>query len=440
MLEKYLSRTLNSKRFWEESKKIIPSGVFRNWYFFQPYPFYVARASGSRIYDVDGNEYIDFNNNASALILGHSHPKILSAIEGVMQRGIISAIGPTELDYKYAEIIREANPCAKKLRVSPSGTEAVMYSTRIARAYTKKNKIAKFEGAYSGSSDFLAFGENPPAEAPLPPTATLDTEGVPEVVAKYAITLPWNNIPSTEKIIKENRKDLAAVIVDPCVRAMAPPQDDFLKAVREITAENDVLLVMDEVVSGFRLSHTGAYGYWGIVPDVVVYGKIIGGGFPIGAFASTEEIMSLTEPEKGKTRVPHSGTFSAHPFAIAAGYATLQELKKHPQIYDRINRYGDRIRKGLSEIFGEKRVPAVASGYASLFRTFFTDKKILRNYRDVVKSKKQLESLFRLELMSRGVFLALWSNVSAAITEKDVETMLKAAEESVDSMANLIKS
>lgn len=439
-MEKYLSRTPNSKHFWEKSKKFIPAGVFRNWYFFQPYPFYIARANGPRIYDVDGNEYIDFNNNASALILGHSHPKILSAIKGVMQRGMISAIGPTELDYKYAEMVSEANPCAERLRVSPTGTEAVMYSTRIARAYAKKNKIAKFEGAYAGSSDFLVFGENPPADAPLPPTVTLDTEGVPEIVARYGITLPWNDIPYMEKIIKENREDLAAVIVDPCVRAMAPPQDGFFKALREITAENDVLLIMDEVVSGFRLSYTGAYGYWGIIPDIVVYGKIIGGGFPIGVFASTEEIMNLTDPEKGKARVPHSGTFSAHPFAIATGYATLRELKEHSEIYDRINRYGDKIRKGLSEIFEDKKVPALASGYASIFRALFTDEKILRNYRDVAKSKKQLENLFRLELMSRGVFLALWSNVSAAITESDIEATLKAAEESVESMANLINS
>jgi len=433
-LERYLSRTPKSRRIWEESKKLIPDGVFRNWYFFKPYPFYVAWAKGSRIYDIDGNEYIDFCNNASSLILGHAHPRVLSAIKSVAEEGLFSSIGPTELDYKYAEMISKANPCVEKIRVTTSGTEAVMYATRLARAYTKKNKIAKFEGQYSGSSDFTNFSATPPADAPLPPTPVLDTEGIPDVVTKYQISLPWNDIYTTEDIIKKERMNLAAVIVDPCMRAIAPPEKDFLKTLREITSKNDILLIADEVVSGFRLSYKGAYGYFGIVPDIVVYGKNAGGGFPLGVFASNDEIMSLVSSEKGKAKVPHSGTFSGHPFAIAAGYATLCELYEHPEIYDRINRFGDKIRKGLLEIFKEKKVNAIACGYASIFQIFFTEKRVIKNYRDIIDSRKQLENIFRLELISRGIYTGLWSNISAAITEDDVELALKVAADVIDAM------
>jgi glutamate-1-semialdehyde 2,1-aminomutase len=358
----------------------------------------------------------------------------LSAIESVAKDGLLSPIGPTELDYKYAEMIRKANPCAEKIRVTTSGTEAVMYATRLARAYTKKNKIAKFEGQYSGSSDFTYFSVTPPEDAPLPPKSILDTEGIPNEVTKYQVSLPWNDIYTTENIIKRERKNLAAIIVDPCMRAIAPPEKDFLKALREITSENDILLIVDEVVSGFRLSYKGAYGYFGVVPDIVVYGKIAGGGFPIGVFASNEEIMSLVSSERGKARVPHSGTFSGHPFAIAAGYSALCELYEHPEIYDRINMFGDKIRKSLLEIFEEKKVNAIICGYASIFRIFFTEKRVIKNYRDIIDSGKRLEEAFRLELISRGVYTSLWSNLSAAITEEDVKLTLRAAADAIEAV------
>lgn len=433
-LEEYLSRTQKSRHIWEESKKLIPDGVFRNWYFFKPYPFYVVRAEGSRIYDVDGNEYIDFCNNAGSLILGHAHPRVVSAIKSVIEKGLLSSIGPTELDFKYAEMIHRANPCAEKIRVTTSGTEAVMYATRLARAYTRKNKIAKFEGQYSGSSDFIYFSVTPTIDSPLPPTPVLDSEGIPSTVTDYQISLPWNDIHTTENIIKKERKNLAAVIVDPCMRAITPPEKDFLKALREVTSENDILLIADEVASGFRLSYRGAYGYFGLVPDIVVYGKIAGGGFPLGVFASNEEIISLVCSEGGKVRVPHSGTFSGHPFAIEAGYATLCELYEHPEIYDRINIFGNRIRKGLSEIFEDNKLDAIVGGYASIFRIFFTEKKLIMSYRDIADSVKRLEEAFRLELISRGIYMSVWSNLSAAITKDDVELMLEAAGNAIRSV------
>lgn len=429
----YFSKTTKSRELWEKSRMVLPGGVPRNWHFYKPYPIFISHADGSKIYDVDGNEYIDYDNNAGALILGHNHPKIVSAIKNWIETGILVGVAPTETVYKYAEKICSANPIAEQIRFTTCGSEAVMFATRLARAYTKRKKIAKFEGHYIGHTDLVYYNETPSQDTPEPPVATPDSMGIPiEIIREYCVSLPWNDEEKTEKIIKTFKDELAAVVVDPCMRAIAPPKEGFIKFIREVTEKYDVLLIFDEVVSGFRLSYRGAYGYFGVTPDIVVYGKVIGGGFPIGAFASSREIMKLVDPEGDTVLVPHSGTFSAHVFAVAAGYETLNILSSAPEIYDKLNRYGDLIRNRLTELFNEYNIPAIASGYASIFRIFFTHLKRINNYRDALSADKKLNNRFKMELLKRGVFFPkLWYNISNAISDYDLKYTFTAFEEAI---------
>jgi glutamate-1-semialdehyde 2,1-aminomutase len=378
------------------------------------------------MWDVDGNEYIDYVNNMGPLILGHKNPRVLSAVKEQMDHAFLEG-GPSELELELAEKITELYPCAEHVQFYPSGTEACMNAIRVLRAHTGKEKIAMFEGGYHGSSD-----------------SVFDTKGVPKDLLNKLIYIPYNDTEAAERIIRENRKDLAMVFAEAVLKDIVP-KDGFLKALREFTQENDVPLAFDEVVTGFRLAAGGVQARFGVVPDLVVLGKIIGGGFPCGGVASSREIMSQysfkngTEMEAKKPNVEHPGTFNDHKITMAAGLATIKELT--PQAYDHLDKIGMDLRSGLKGICADLGIKAQITGMGSIFHIYFTDREVID-----AKSAKSADPLliryFDLAMLVEGVNLpkAHCSYCSVPMTDSDVKLTLQAMEKTLSKIKPMIKA
>ncbi len=422
----YAKVTSKSKRLYKRACRSLPSGNTRTVLFFSPYPAYAKRATGSRIWDVDGNERMDYCYNFTVLVLGHNHPKVIEAIGDQLSLGTVFG-APTELEVMLAEEIRKRAPHSEQVSFSVTGTEAVMNAVRLARTYTGRDKIGMCQGAYHGSYDSVYTA----------------SAGIPQDTSKNTIaTLPFNNTEVFEEIVRKNRKELAAVLVEPVHRCI-PPKEDFLKAVREITEENEVLLIFDEIITGFRLSRGGASEHYRVAPDLVTYGKIIGGGFPVSALAGRKEIMNLFSFEKAAsetkvTRLPHSGTFNAHPVAVAAGLATLGQLT--PRAYEHINKLGKMIREGLTKLSADSGIPYRVVGTGSLFHVFFTQDEVF-DHTSASQSDSRLLAQLDLDLLTRGVYLAPahFSCVSTANTAEDVKLTLEAASQSLRSLKRIVR-
>jgi len=425
ILEEYKAQNPGSLSVWEKAKRVLPSGNTRSALYWPPFPLCLRRGRGSHNWDVDGNMRIDFNFNNTTLILGHNHPGVVEAAKAQWEKGTVLG-APTETEPRLAEELTRRLRGADRVRFTPSGTEANMQAARVARAVSGKPLLAKCVGAYHGSWDAV----------PLTP----DTVGIPQAVKDCTVYFPFNDAEAAEKVIKKHRHELAAVIVEPTMRDMTP-KPGFLQAVREATEENDVLLIFDEVIS-FRLSHGGAQAHYGITPDITTMGKIIGGGFPVGAYASTEEVLSplsIQAAELSDTASPmlgFSGTFNAHPLAMAAGLAVMKELK--PEIYKRLARMGDTMRDGLKEALAGEGVTAHVGGVGSLFSVAWTDREVV-DHETSRTADRALFTLFNLGMMNRGVFILGHPNVSAVQTEEELEKALLAAGETVAEMKPTIK-
>ncbi|RLI14581.1 glutamate-1-semialdehyde 2,1-aminomutase, partial [Candidatus Bathyarchaeota archaeon] len=321
MLNSYVSKTSKSKALYERAKKVLPAGVSYAIRYFEPYPFYTARAEGSKLFDVDGNEYVDFWLGHTALILGHSPPAVVEAVRKQLERG--THFGTShELEVKLAEKIVKMVPSAEMVRFTNSGTEANMYATRLARAYTGKNKIAKFEGGWHGGYDALHKGVRYPFDIP-------ESAGLTEGALRDTIVLPFNDLEGVEEKLKNER--VASIVIEPVLGAGGgiPAEREFLKGLREFCDENDILLIFDEVITGFRLAPGGGQEYYNVIPDITVFGKILGGGFPIGAFCGRRDIMERINNliyERPHYSF-HGGTFAANPMSMIAGLATLEILE-----------------------------------------------------------------------------------------------------------------
>jgi len=396
---------------------------------------------GARLWDVDGNERIDFNFNNTTLVLGHNHPAVVAAAEEQLGRG--TTLGaPTEVELALAEeLIRRLG--ADKVRFTPSGTEANIQAVRLARSYTGKEKIAKCEGAYHGSWDAVDISVAPPLDRAGPreaPRSVRQHEGIPQGVLDNTLVFPFNDAEAAEALVKRHRDDLAAVIVEPVQRDM-PPRPAFLETLREVTERYGVLLIFDEVIS-FRLSPGGAQRLYGVTPDITTLGKIIGGGFPVGAYASTDEVMkplAIPEtrfPDLKAARLGFSGTFNAHPVTMAAGLAVMKELR--PPVYERMAALGRRMREGLRSILGEEGVTAHVGGVGSFFHVIWTREEVV-DYRTAATGDPAISRYLSLDLMNRGIYLLGHPNVSAVTTEKDVETALAAVRESVKALRPIIE-
>ena len=424
----------NSLRLFENLKKVVAGGVNSavrsvGW---TPCPIAIKHATGSTITDVDGNEYIDYNLAYGPLILGHSNKAIKEAVLAQLDKGWLYG-APYELELDLAEKIVKAVPCAESVQLSTSGTRAVLNAIRLARAYTGKEKIVKFEGHFHGGSDDVLWSVGPPLEVIGPernPIKISASSGIPSSKSEDVIVLPWNNLPALETTIKRCKNDIAAVITEPylCNCGCIPPNEGYLEALRELTEENDIILIFDEVITGFRLALGGAQEYFGITPDLVTLGKALGGGFPISAVAGRQDLMELVASRK----VFFGGTFNGSSVCVAASLATLTELEKG-YVYEHINNIGGYLIKELNKLFEDYGIEALVQGHPSVWSIFFTGLEQVRNYREACTSDAKKHLQFQRELLTRGVYTHPSARehcfISAAHTKEQIEKTIEAAED-----------
>lgn len=423
MTEEYASKTPKSKSLYERAKKVIPAGVSYGIRYFEPYPFYTAKAKGSKLYDVDGNEYVDFWLGHTALILGHSPPPVMKAVKKQLDNGTIYGTSH-ELEVELAEQVVKMVPSAEMVRFTNSGTEANMYATRLARAYTGRNKIAKFEGGWHGGYDALHAGVKYPFDVP-------ESAGLTTGATQDTILLPFNNLGEVKKRLKN--EEVASILAEPVLGSGGgvPAEKEFLKGLRELCDEKDILLIFDEVITGFRLAPGGGQQYYGITPDITVLGKILGGGFPVGAFCGTREIMERLDSlvYKRPHYSFHGGTFTGNPITMTAGLATLRILEDGCLI-TKLNNLGDKTRKRLSETFEASGVDAQVTGAGSLFNVHFTKEEVKDAH---AASRADKDKLFgyNMKLITEGIFLLPTHNgaLSSAHSEADIDKLISKSEE-----------
>lgn len=416
-----------SRALFNEAKKVIPGGVnspVRAFKSIAHQPLFIDRAEGSRVYDVDGGSYIDYVCSWGALILGHAHPRVVEALGEAAGRG--SSFGaPTALETEMAELIVEAVPSVEQVRMVNSGTEAVMSALRLARGYTKRDKVIKFGGCYHGHCDsFLIRAGSGAATLGLP-----DSPGVTAGTASDTILLPYNNIEAVKEAFTEMGPEIAAVVVEPVAGNMGLvlPEAGFLEGLRQVTEEHGALLIFDEVITGFRVGPGGAQDYFGVYPDLTTLGKVIGGGLPVGAYGGKAEIMSHLAPAGP---VYQAGTLSGNPMAMAAGVETLKQLKE-PGFYEQLAEKRKKLASGLSEAAAGQGIEINQAGIGSMFCTFFTGGPVI-DFDSAGSSETEQFKVFFRELLRCGVYIAPsqfeTGFVSAAHSEADIEETVSAAE------------
>jgi glutamate-1-semialdehyde 2,1-aminomutase len=368
-------------------------------------PLYLARGKGSRFWDVDGKEYIDFFTGSGANFLGHDHPAIKRAIHEALDVGVICN-GETEYHSQLATLVSDAVPCAEKVRFANSGTEATMGAIRIARGYARKPKILKFEGHFHGMHDYLWWNcsagvgaiREDGTVAPLP-----DSDGMPDAMADLVVVVPFNDLAAFERAVAAHRHELAAVILEPISYNMGciPADPDFLKGVRRICTEQGLVLIFDEVLSGFRMCRGGAQEYYGVTPDLCTLAKALGGGVPIAAVCGKTDVMSVLNPV-GRTIM--SGTYTGHLTAVMPAIACQQELAK-PEFYAHITRLADRLYGGIREALKVTGVPGVLQGIGARFGLYLGVTEPVTTYRQAVKTNREMEVKFILGCVKRGLYI-----------------------------------
>ena len=388
----------NSVKLYKKAVDLVPGGVNSPVRAFKSVnreaPIFVKKGEGCRIWDEDDNEYIDYICSWGPLILGHNHPKVIEEVKKIIENG--SSYGlPTKYEVDLAELIVDIVPSIEKVRLTTSGTEATMSAVRLARAYTQRNKILKFEGCYHGHSDALLVKSG----SGLLTDGYQDSNGITDGVLKDTLTLPFGDIEKVKKILEN--KDIACVIVEPIPANMGliETHKEFLLELKEITKKTGTLLIFDEVISGFRLALGGAQEFFGITPDLTTLGKIIGGGYPVGAFGGKKEIMDLVAPVG---RVYHAGTLSGNPIASKAGFATLTYLKENKSIYKDLEEKTKYLVKNIEILAKKYSVNICVNSIGSLFTIFFNDKKV-ENLEDSLKSNTENFSIYFNTMLENGV-------------------------------------
>jgi len=413
----YVSQTPNSRMLYERARKVLPGGVSYSVRYFEPYPFYTARADGSRLYDVDGNEYVDYWLGHTALILGHRHPIVMDAVRKQLQKGTLYGTCH-ELEIKLAEQVAKMVPNVRMTRFTNSGTEANMYAIRLARAYTRRDKIAKFEGGWHGGYDALQVSVKYPFDIP-------ESAGMTTGATQDTIVLPYNNIEGVKERLR--RKDVACIIIEPVLGAGGgvPAEKGFLQGLREYCDDKGILLIFDEVITGFRLAPGGAQQYYDVEADMIVLGKILGGGFPIGAFCGCDKIMERLDNivYQRPNYSFHGGTFAANPMTMTAGLATLKMLEDG-RLIDRLNETGSKVREELLEIFDTHNIDVQLTGAGSIFNVHFTKERVNDAIAAYRADRKKLIS-YDLALMSNGLFFLPTHNgvLSTEHSKADVEKL-----------------
>ncbi|KAF5409912.1 MAG: Glutamate-1-semialdehyde 2,1-aminomutase [Candidatus Methanogasteraceae archaeon] len=421
-----MTTTTQSKKVYEEARKLIPGGVSSPVRAIKPYPFYTASAEGSVVTDIDGNRYIDYVMGYGPLILGHAHPAIKDAVAGQLERGWLYGT-PIEAELKLASKIAAIYPSIEMMRFVSSGTEATMSALRLARGYTGRNKFLKIEGGFHGAQDAALVKAGSGATT----HGTPDSLGVPPDFTKHTLQVPYNDIETMTEAIESNRGDLAAVILEPVLGNIGPilPAPGYLESVRKITEENDVLLILDEIITGFRLAMGGAQERFGIVPDMTTLGKIVGGGFPFGVFGGKKEIMELISPSGG---VYQAGTFSGNPVSVTAGLAVLDVLEGE-DVHRRLELAGNELRAALQDLVADRKLSYSVAGIASMFKVFFGDAP--HNYQEALSCDKEGYLRFFHRMLKSGVFLPpsqFETNfISIAHTGGDLDMTIAAYEENL---------
>lgn len=418
-----------SQELFESAKSLIPGGVNSPVRAFKAVggnPIFIKKAKGSKIYDVDGNSYVDYVLSWGPLILGHAHPKIIKALKAAAEKGT-SYGAPTKLEIDLADLILKAYPSMDKVRMVNSGTEAVMSAIRAARGFTKRDIAVKFEGCYHGHADGLLVKAGSGAATFGMP----DSAGVPEEYAKNTLTLPFNDVEAFKTAIEKNWSLIACIIVEPVAGNMGCvlPKPGFLETMRELTEKYGIVLIFDEVMTGFRVSYGGAQEYYKVKPDMTCLGKVIGGGLPVGAYGGKNEIMSMISPDGP---VYQAGTLSGNPLAMTAGIETIKILSAKSS-YKKLERLAVFLEKGLVSASKKAGVPAKLYRAGTMFCTYFTDKEVT-DYQTAKKSDTEKFARFFRGMLNRGVYLAPSQFeagfISLAHTENDIEKTIKAAYES----------
>jgi glutamate-1-semialdehyde 2,1-aminomutase len=419
-------KTATSKKLFRQAQRLIPGGVNSPVRAFRSVggtPLFVAKAAGATVTDADGNTFLDYVSSWGPMILGHAHPNIVSAIRKAAGRGT-SYGAPTAGEVALARLIRRAFPSIEKVRLVSSGTEAAMSAVRLARGYTGRDKIVKFEGCYHGHADPMLVKAGSGALTFGQP----DSPGVPRDTAKHTLTAAFNDAASVRRLFDRNRGEIAAVIVEPVPGNMGVvlPAPGFLDELREITRTAGALLVFDEVISGFRVALGGAQELFGIVPDLTVLGKIIGGGLPVGAFGGRRDVMDALSPEGP---VYQAGTLSGNPLAVAAGIAALTELAKKGT-YRKLGNKADYLGEGLTGVFQKTGVPTWTNRVGSMWTTFFQEGPVV-DYATAKKSDTAAYGRYFHGMLHRGIYLAPSQFeagfVSLAHSRKDLDKTIRAA-------------
>lgn len=415
---------MNSQELFEESKKIIPGGVSSPVRAFKPYPFFVDKGEGSHIYDVDGNSYIDHCLAYGPLILGHADKTVVSDLTNQLTMG--TAYGaPTENEIKLSREVINRIPSAEMVRFTNSGTEATMSAIRVARGFAKRDKIVKFEGAYHGAHDYcLVKGGSGAACLP-------DSLGIPVDTTKNTLTVPFNDEEALTELIEKEGENIACIIMEVVMGNIGcvEPKDGYLEFLRKITEENGIVLIFDEVITGFRLATGGAQEYYGVTPDMTTLGKIVGGGLPMGAFCGKKEIMELVAPNGP---VYQAGTFSGNPISVQAGLSTLKQLNK--DFYTSLNKKGEFLRSNIRDIVDELSLEISPVGLGSMFQIYFNPNEVT-NYAEAQESDSERFLVYFRQLLKEGVFIPPsqfeCNFISSAHEMEDLEKTANAIRESL---------
>lgn len=415
---------MNSKDLFNEASKYIPGGVNSPLRAFKPYPFFVERGEGSHLFDVDGNEYIDYCLAYGPLILGHSDENVVKALN--KQSSLGTAYGaPTEGEITLAKEVVDRIPSAEMVRFVNSGTEATMNAIRVARGFTGRDKIVKFEGAYHGAHDYcLVKGGS--AAACLP-----DSAGIPLDTTKNTLTVPYNDEEAITQLIEREGENIACIILEVIMGniGFVPPKKGYLEFLRKITEENGILLIFDEVITGFRIAKGGAQEYYGVTPDLTTLGKIVGGGLPMGAFCGKKEIMEVVAPIGP---VYHAGTFSGNPMSVNAGIAMLNQLDD--DAYSNLAEKGSYLRGAMADIVEDLDLAITPAGDGSMFQIYFNPAEVT-NYADAKASDADRFLIYFRELLKEGIFIPPsqfeCNFLSTAHTIEDLDTTAVAIEKAL---------
>lgn len=441
IIESYVANRPLSNQLFKKAGRFMPGGDTRSVTFFNPFPSFMKSGKGCVILDVDGNRYIDFLNNYTSLIHGHAHEKTVSAVMEQCSKGSVFA-SPVESQIDLAKNLCNRIRAADKVRFCNSGTEATMAAIRFARAFTKKYKVVKAEGGYHGSHDLAEISVKPDLAKAGPVTAPYsvpEDASIPPNVIKDCITIPFNELSPTQKIIDRHKDELAAVIIEPLQGSagIIPGTSEFLRGIREITRQLNIPLIFDEVMS-FRLSEGGCQEIYDIDPDITALGKIIGGGYPVGAVAGYSHILELSSPLK-EHFLPHSGTFNGNPVTMVAGLATLKDF---PQTeIDRINSLGKRLREGFREKAKSLGLAIQVTGMGSLTQIHFTPQKVT-SWRGAARANLDIRNIFHLSLLEKGIFPAARGmfNISTPMGESEIDMAVNAVESTLENLLPYIEA